>query len=72
VNVTPTQGETILPTLVPEETTPVLTTIAPAPSFGSRFPLAGMIPVALLILILAGLAYYSYRKEQETGPAEEK
>jgi hypothetical protein len=27
---------------------------------------------AHLILILAGLAYYSYRKEQETGPAEEK
>ena len=72
VNVTPTPDTTILPTLVPEETSPLPTTIAPAPSFWSGFPLAGMIPVALLILILAGLAYYSYRKEQETGPAEEK
>lgn len=72
VPVTPTPDATALPTLVPEETTPVPTTIAPAPSIWSSSPLAWMIPVALLILILAGLAYYSYRKEQETGPDEEK
>jgi hypothetical protein len=54
-------------------TTPVpSTTVPPAQPFWSQFPLAWLIPIILVIIILAGLAYYSYQKEKGAELFEEK
>jgi hypothetical protein len=54
-------------------TTPVpLTTVPPAQPFWARFPMAWLIPVSLLVVILAGLAYYYYQKEKGEELFEEK
>jgi hypothetical protein len=64
---------TTVPTLEIPETTPApLTTVPPAQPFLARFPLAWLIPVALLVVILAGLAYYYYQKEKGEELFEEK
>ena len=62
-------------TIVPEtlETTPVATTTLPAvQSFWDQHPRAWLIPFAIAILLLAGLAYYTYRKEHAGSPPGEK
>jgi hypothetical protein len=62
-------------TIPPEtlETTPVATTTMPAvQSFWEQHPRTWLIPFAIVILLLAGLAYYTYRKEHAGSPPGEK
>jgi PKD repeat protein len=70
---TPTTQVTEAPTMETPVTTPVpLTTVPPAQPFWARFPMAWLIPVSLLVVILAGLAYYYYQKEKGEELFEEK
>jgi hypothetical protein len=49
-----------------------LTTVPPAQPFWSKFPMAWLIPIIIVIILLAGLAYYNYRKEQGEELFEQK
>ncbi|MDD1709764.1 MAG: PKD domain-containing protein, partial [Methanoregulaceae archaeon] len=70
INTTPTTPT--ITTQVTTMTTTPPTTVPPAQPFWSTFPMAWLIPVIVVIILLAALAYYNYRKGQEGELFEEK
>jgi PKD repeat protein len=77
--ITTTEGGNITLTVEPTEPSLTITseatpptTVPPAQPFWSKFPMAWLIPIVIVIVLLAALAYYNYRKEQGEGLFEEK